>query len=210
MAFLPFVARRLCVPGYRNADVILALDTSGSMADPADPGHPGGPTKLEVAQQAAITFVGLLDLPPDQAGVVTFDHEARLEQPLTTDRAALERALSREETGLATRLDLALDASRQELGSERHVAENNKVLVLLTDGLPLGTTPEEVLAAAERAKGEGVVIYTSGFGGDVDPVLLQQVASSPDKYYFAPEAGDLEEIYRQIAGVIPCSYRTPD
>ena len=90
------------------------------------------------------------------------------------------------------------------------MAENNKVLVLLTDGLPLGTTREEVLAAAEQAKGEGVIIYTIGFGGDVDPVLLQQVASSPDKYYFAPEAGDLEEIYRQIAGVIPCGYRTPD
>jgi Mg-chelatase subunit ChlD len=204
LAFLPFVARRLCIPGYRNADVILALDTSGSMADPADPDHPGGPTKLEIAQQAAITFVGLLDLPPDQAGVVTFDHEARLEQPLTTERAALERALSRDETGLATRLDLALEASREELGSERHVAENNKVLVLLTDGLPFGTTPEEVLAAAERAKGEGVIIYTIGFGGDVDPALLQQVATDSGKYYFAPEAGDLEEIYRQIAGLIPC------
>ena len=203
-AFLPFVAQRLCVPGYRNADVILALDTSGSMADPADPQHPTGPTKLEVAQQAAITFVGLLDLPPNQAGVVTFDHEARLEQPLTTDREALERALSREETGKATRIDLALEASRQELGSERHVAENNKVLVLLTDGLPFGTTSEEVLAAAERAKGEGVIIYTIGFGGDVDPALLRQVATDPGKYYFAPEAGDLEEIYRQIAGVIPC------
>jgi hypothetical protein len=44
--------------------------------------------------------------------------------------------------------------------------------VLLTDGLPLGTTAEEVLAAAERAKGEGVISYTIGFGEDVGPVLL--------------------------------------
>jgi Ca-activated chloride channel family protein len=174
------------------------------MEDPADPDYPEGPSKLEVAQQGAITFVGLLELPPDQAGVITFDHEARLEQPLTTDRAALERALSREETGQATRIDLALEVSRQELGSERHVVESSKVLVLLTDGRPYRTTPEEVLAAAERAKGEGVVIYTIGCGGKVDTILLQQVASSPDKYYFAPEASELEKIYREIAAVLPC------
>jgi Ca-activated chloride channel family protein len=199
------MARHFCIPGYRNADVILALDTSGSMEDSAGSLYPKDSIKLEVARQAAITFVSLLDFLGDQAGVITFDHEARLEQALTTDKAALERALSREEMGRATRLDLALELSRQELGSERHKVKNNKVLVLLTDGLPLGTTPEEVLAAAEQAKGEGVIIYTLGFGMDADPVLLQQVASSPDKYYFAPQAGDLAEIYGQIAGVIPCS-----
>jgi Ca-activated chloride channel family protein len=203
LIFLPFVALRLSVARYQNVDVILALDTSGTMEKPADPNDPEGPTKLEVTQQAALTFVGLLNFSTDQAGVVTFDHEARLEQPLTTDRAALERALSREETGQATRIDLALEVSRQELGSERHVGDNSKVLVLLTDGRPKGTTSEEVLAAAERAKGEEVIIYTIGFGGDVDHALMQQVASSPDKYYFAPEASDLEEIYEQIAGVIP-------
>jgi Mg-chelatase subunit ChlD/plastocyanin len=203
LIFLPLVALRLSVARDRNVDVILALDTSGTMEKPADPNDPEGPTKLEVTQQAALTFVSLLNFSTDQAGVVTFDHEARLEQPLTTDRAALESALSREETGQATRIDLALEVSRQELESERHIADNSKVLVLLTDGRPKDTTSEEVLAAAERAKGEEVIIYTIGFGGDVDHELMQQVASSTDKYYFAPEASDLEDIYEQIAGDIP-------
>jgi Ca-activated chloride channel family protein len=183
---------------------MLVLDTSGSMSDPADPHDSDGPTKLEAAQAAIRTFVQLLDLPGDQAGVVTFDHEARLEQSLTTDEEALEAALTRQQTGRATRIDLGLDVARQELVSERHIIENNKVIILLTDGLPFGTTAEAVLAAADQAKAEGITIYTIGLGGDVDPHLLRQVATDPGKYYFAPQATDLEAIYEQIAILIPC------
>lgn len=78
------------------------------------------------------------------------------------------------------------------------------ILSASTYGLPNGTTAEAVLAAADRAKAEGVIIYTIGLGGDVDPHLLQQVATDPGKYYFAPRATDLEAIYEQIAFVIPC------
>ena len=94
--------------------------------------------------------------------------------------------------------------ARQELASERHIVENNKVIILLTDGLPFGTTAEAVLAVADQAKAEGISIYTIGLGGDVDPHLLQQVATDPGKYYFAPQATDLEAIYEQIAILIPC------
>lgn len=202
--FLPLIARRACIPKYQHTDVILVLDTSGSMEDPADPDDPGGPSKLQAAQAAALIFIQLLDLPPDQVGVVAFDHLARLEQPLTTDVAALERALSEEETGRATRIDLGLDTARQELATSRHVADHSKVIILLTDGVPYGTTAEAVLAAADRAKAEEIIIYTIGLGSNVDPDLLRQVATDVGKYYFAPKATDLKTIYEQIAIVIPC------
>ena len=49
------------VPLDQNADIVLVIDRSGSM----------GGDLIEDAKAAAITFVNLMNMPPDQVGVVT-------------------------------------------------------------------------------------------------------------------------------------------
>jgi uncharacterized protein YegL len=83
------------------------------------------------------------------------------------------------------------------------------VIILLTDAAPTGVTPDEVRVAAARAKAAGMLIYTIGLGQDVDHVLLRDVASKPEWYFFAPDTGDLAEIYGQIAYSIPCKPMWP-
>jgi uncharacterized protein YegL len=78
------------------------------------------------------------------------------------------------------------------------------VIILLTDAAPTGVTPDEVRVAAARAKAAGMLIYTIGLGQDVDHALLADVSSKPEWYFFAPDTGDLAEIYGQIAYSIPC------
>ncbi|MCE7938436.1 MAG: VWA domain-containing protein, partial [Chloroflexi bacterium CFX6] len=82
-AYLPQLWKNACVPSTRAADVVLALDSSSSMTG----------EKLAQAVYAGKRFVGLLDLRADRAAVVAFDADARVLQPLTRDRAALDRAL---------------------------------------------------------------------------------------------------------------------
>jgi Mg-chelatase subunit ChlD len=103
-----------------------------------------------------------------------------------------------------TRLDLALALARSELIGPRHISSHDTILILLTDGIPVGTDEATVLAEATAAKAAGITIYTIGLGNDVNATLLQAIASSNGHYYPAPSANDLNAIYEQIANTIRC------
>jgi Mg-chelatase subunit ChlD len=199
--YLPLALRIACTPENRNADVALVVDTSGSMGDPTSP---GGPTKLEAARDAARQFIELLAFERDQAALLQFNVEVTVLVPLTADRSALLAGLDNLTQQSGTRIDLALDAGREALLAPAHKPGNTPVLVLLTDGQPSGTSPEEVLAAGDRAREAGILVFTIGLGPDVDQDLLRRVASGEDRYFFAPDTSDLAAIYEQIAFSIPC------
>ena len=199
--YLPFVTIHSCQTQFEPVDVVLALDASDSMAAPTEP---GGATKFAAAQAAAISFLQRLPFPDSQAAVVSFNESAILDQPLTSDLASLTAAIQNLSLATLTRLDLALALSRSELLSPRHVPTRERVIILLTDGVPAGTTEAEVLAEADLTKAAGMVIYTIGLGQDVNGELLEAMASSPDHYFPAPSTSDLDDIYTQIANVIHC------
>ncbi len=200
--YLPIALRTaLCKPDTQSADVALVIDTSGSMTEVTSP---GGPTKLTAARDGARAFLGELSVGRDQATLIQFNAEATVLQPLTGDIAAVDAALDRLTQASGTRIDSALEAGLSELTGPARRPENNAVLILLTDGEPTGTTPEAVQAAAERAKGDGLMVFTIGLGISVDEPLLRAVASRPERYFPSPDTSDLAAIYGQIAHSIPC------
>jgi Mg-chelatase subunit ChlD len=198
--FLPLALRDACKPAEVHTNVVLAIDASTSMDQMA-----GEATKLEAAKHAASTFVGMLQLDEDYAGVVAFNSEAALLTRLTQDESRLHAAIDGTESQQGTRIDLALDMSLQVLRDGPQVGVgNNEVVVLLTDGRTDEGTADPAIGTADELKRSGIVIYSIGLGADVDPQFLTTIASSPDTYLKAPTAADLEEIYREIAGMLPC------
>ncbi|MBK8902538.1 MAG: VWA domain-containing protein [Anaerolineaceae bacterium] len=197
---LPIIMVDFCVETDRYADVVLALDTSGSMDGTTEP---GGPTKLAAARAAATEFLNLLTFPGDQAAIVLFSGTAVLQHPLSSDRASLIASLQGDVAG-GTRLDLALAEARKELTSVRHLPNNSPVLILLTDGRPDGTDDAAVLAQATTTKAAGIIIYTIGLGNDVNGPLLQDIATTAAHYYPAPSTADLSQIYQDIGGTLGC------
>ncbi|MCB9422430.1 MAG: VWA domain-containing protein [Ardenticatenaceae bacterium] len=199
--YLPVIENNYCTPSGLSVDVILALDTSGSMASPVDDNNE---TKLEAAQLAASTFIDLLNFPADQAGLVSFADSAILQYPLTIDAVNLKNTLFSLTADGETRIDLAFIVSQAELTSPRRHQESAQALILLSDGNPTGVEENAVLLAAQAAKSSGIVVFTIGLGPDVNETLLQSIASSPSHYYYAPAGDDLVEIYEQIANAIYC------
>jgi Mg-chelatase subunit ChlD len=197
--FLPITVRNACRPQVVHTDVVLVIDASSSMLEQS-----GESTKLEAAKAAALHFVDQLDLQGDQAAVVSFSSEAKLGIELNSDREALRSAIEAIQTGIGTRIDLALAASRVEMQSDRVIAENNQVVILLTDGRPTEGTAGAALSEASQLKSAGAVIYAIGLGADVDSDLLRLIASSDSTYIEAPTADDLERIYEEVAGELPC------
>ena len=55
------------------------------------------------------------------------------------------------------------------------------------------------LQACANAKAAGVVIYTIGFGSDVDANLLRSCATQPSYFYAPQNSSDLDPVFQQIA-----------
>ena len=138
-----------------GVDVVLLLDTSGSMATEDVP-----PNRLQLAKTALLNLVQRLE--GDRFALVAFEGDAYPLVPLTLDADAIGLFLETLEpgavptpgtslgAGLARGLDAFADKTRQ-----------NKVMVLVSDGEDLEGQVDE---AVGRAKEAGIVVHTVAVG----------------------------------------------
>jgi Ca-activated chloride channel family protein len=138
-----------------GVDVVIALDTSGSMAT-ADV----APNRFFLARQALLQLVSRLD--GDRFALVAFEGEAYPLVPLTLDADALGLFLETVEPGIVpapgTSLGLGLAKGLDAFADKQR---RNKVMVLVSDGEDLEGDVED---AVRRAKDAGVVVHTVGVG----------------------------------------------
>ena len=148
-------------------DVVLVLDTSGSMAN----------GKLAQAQDAARYVIEHLN-PDDRFNIVAFSssvqvaHEG-LRRASVGDAQGLDFIDGLEAVGSTNIHDALLTALGLLSDSERP-----SLLIFLTDGLPtVGITePAEIVSAAASAAPAGVRLFTFGVGYDVNTLLLDELA----------------------------------
>jgi Ca-activated chloride channel family protein len=138
-----------------GVDVVLVLDTSGSMAT-ADV----APSRFFLARQALLQLIARLE--GDRFALVAFEGEAYPLVPLTLDADALGLFLETVEPGIVPAPGSSLGVGLAK-GLEAFVDQErrNKVMVLVSDGEDL---EGEVEAAVRRAKEAGVVVHTVGVG----------------------------------------------
>lgn len=206
-AYLPFAAKGVCFPVEKPLDIVLVMDTSSSMREPA---AGGTGTKLDAARAAAASFLANLSFGRDRAAIVSFNRAATRVVPLSGDPAELQAGLDALVSVEGTRIDLGLAEAVDTL-FEGGRATAKPVVILLTDGLQnIQFAPNDaVLAQAERLKGMGSLVYSIGLGDTVDAALLQAAATSPDRFYRSPSDRELADIYAQIKERITCDLREP-
>ena len=146
-------------------DIIVALDVSNSMLATDQK-----PNRLEKAKSELRAIIERLH--GDRIGLVAFAGEAFVQCPLTLDYAAAEMLISVMDQNTVsvqgTSLVSAIEAARRGFTQQE---KKHKVLVLLTDGENQEGDP---IAEAEKARREGIKIYTVGIGnpnGEPIPVL---------------------------------------
>jgi VWFA-related protein len=125
--------------------VALVMDTSESMRP-----------HFEAAKGAASAFIDSLR-PSDRAMVVSFDDRAYVGSEWTTDRERLRRAvLATRIGGSGSRLFDAIDAV---VAGRLDPVAGRKALVLVTDGLDVGSGWATAAGALERIQGSNVPVY---------------------------------------------------
>ncbi len=176
-----------CPNSAPQADIILAIDRSGSMNQD---------DKITTTIEAALVFINSVDLSRDRVGIVTFNNTGQLAQSLTGNRVALETALRNILAVGGTNIADAIRVSADELFGERRRPNALAAIILLTDGID--REPDDVLEAAHTAKERGARIFTIGFG-EVDPMVMVLSASTPEDHYYSPDTTQLADIYSEIA-----------
>ena len=178
--------RGSCPAVIPENDVVLVIDHSGSMQG----------ANLAAAKLAARAFVESMDFAHDRVAVIGFNQEALLLAPLADDPTRVRDTVDALVAGGGTDIAEGVDAARIELTGPRRRLSASSVVVLLTDG---GSAVAPALRAAAQLQLEGARLFTIGFGAGANTVLLEQMASTPDDYYYAPTPEALEGVYRAIA-----------
>ena len=112
--------------------VMLAVDLSGSMEE-TDLELGGQPvTRLQVVKSVLKPFIERRE--GDRLGLILFGDQAYLQTPLTFDRKTLSQMLEEAELGLAGEKTAIGDAIGLAVKRMLELSEEEKVLVLLTDG----------------------------------------------------------------------------
>jgi len=201
-------------------DLMLAVDISGSMQTEDMTIRGQVVSRLTAVKAVAGDFIERRK--GDRLGLILFGDQAYLQTPLTFDRETVRTQLDEAAIGLAGKRTAIGDAIGLAIKRLRDQPQENRVLILLTDG---DNTAGEVapLKAAQLAKHEHVRIYTIGIGADAmivqgifgrqrianteldEPTLKAIAADTGGRYFRARDINDLQKIYRLLDKIEPVS-----
>ncbi|WP_025110023.1 VWA domain-containing protein [Pseudomonas sp. H1h] len=195
-------------------DLMLAIDLSQSM-ETEDFTNAGGE---KINRLAAVKEVvqGFIDKrKDDRIGLIVFGSGAYPQAPLTLDHPSLSLLLADTGIGMAGPNTAIGDAIGLSLKLLDQAHEQEKVLILLTDGNDTSSaiTPDH---AAEMAANKGVVIHTIGIGdpsasGEAKVNLqgLEQIAQTTGGQFFrAEDRSALDQVYSTLDRLTPHQVKT--
>jgi Ca-activated chloride channel family protein len=144
-------------------DLLLAVDISGSMGTKDMRLDRQMVTRLAAVKNVVGDFVERRK--GDRLGLILFGSQAYLQTPLTFDRSTVRGLLEETPLGIAGGKTAIGDAIGLAVKRLLDRPSENRVLILLTDGVNnIGEVSP--LQAAKLAADEGIRIYTVGFGAD--------------------------------------------
>lgn len=148
----------------KGLDIFIALDTSLSMS-----AQDIRPSRFK---KAIREIQGLINaLKGDRVGLIAFSGESFIQSPLTRDYSAARLFLNQMKIGMIPTPGTNLtDAIKIALSSFQKKDSRKKILIVFSDGEQFA---KHSLAMAEKAKKQGVIIYTVGIGsGEGEPIPI--------------------------------------
>ena len=200
-------------------DLMMAVDVSGSMQETDMKINGKEVDRLTMVKHVAGDFIERRK--GDRIGLILFGQQAYLQTPLSFDLKTVNTLLSESMIGIAGKATAIGDAIGLAVKRVLATTDNNRILILLTDGQ---NTAGEIhpLKAAELAAQEGLKIYTIGIGADevyrqtifgnrrinpsldLDEATLRKIANQTGGQYFrARNTKELDKIYAMLDELEP-------
>lgn len=176
-------SKKKITPDIQPFDIVLVIDVSGSMC-----GYP-----LDKAKEACDLMVSsMIDLSVHKVGLVEFGSIAKKIADLSNDKNYLKDSISYISCKGSTNMADGIKVAKKILKS----AENNKLLIIVTDGYPDSSFETE--QQANKIK-EDTKLITIGIGSGIDEYFLKRIASSEKDYYSGSDFSELANIFQKIS-----------
>ncbi len=182
-------ARGLSSQGRTPLNLMLVLDTSGSM---------DSPDKMPYLKESLRVFLHSLQ-PDDWVGIVSYSDKARVlrdAQPVG-DGTWIVQTVDQLRPGGGTNLYDGLMTGFKEVDRNFDLRRNNRV-ILLTDGLAnVGVTnPDRIAGDALIFSQQGIYLSTIGLGMDMnDPLLSKLARQGNGAYHFVDSAREMDKVF---------------
>jgi Ca-activated chloride channel family protein len=206
-------------PPQAARDLMLAVDLSGSMGD--EDMALGGMAVDRLTAAKAVLADFLDRRAGDRVGLIVFGDRAYALTPLTRDLDSVRQQLDDTAVGLAGRATAIGDAIGLAVKRLRAQPQDERVLILLTDGVNTAGQLDP-LKAAQIARDAGVRIHTIAFGGEgnqvsvfgmpiqlpggdeIDESMLRRIAAlTGGRTFRARDTAQLAGIYAEIDRIEP-------
>ncbi|MBU1668474.1 VWA domain-containing protein [bacterium] len=179
-------------------DIVLIIDTSGSMQQGHFDAKDLSKNKFDVVKEVASDFV--LRRENDRIGLITFADVAFVASPLTFGKEFLEKIIKMQRLGIAGQKTAMNDALVQSYAMLERSTAKSKVAILLTDGIDnmSQVSADEVKSLIAKSD---VKLYTIGIGStrDYDGKSLRVFAKAGQGEAFTASNSEmLHQIYAKI------------
>jgi Ca-activated chloride channel homolog len=171
-------------------DIVLVFDVSESMAG----------DKLEQLVDASRNVLAKLG-PGDRAALVTFSQRTMIRQPLSSDVAAVVRAVDRLDASGQTSMFDALYAGL----SLRRTSDTRSMMLLFSDGRD-NTSWLSGKQVAQAARESDVVVYAVGLDTRVKDDLKEITEETGGAVLVAQSAKDLKTLFERIVREMQARY----
>ncbi len=175
----------------KRADIMLVVDTSGSMEG----------EKIELVRAGLETFLMRI-LAEDRVGLISFDSSARVVtplNPLSENRIGLQRAIGDLRAQGKTAVFDALELARQELEA-LPPAEDDRIraIVLLSDGAD-NASSISIDQLRQRFDETGISIFPVAYGADADLRILEAIAEFSRTIVVQGDTGNIAQIFENLS-----------
>ena len=182
-------------------NIVIALDTSGSMAALDFKSRGEMVDRLTAVKEVVNRFVAGRN--GDRIGLVVFGSEAFTQVPLTRDYTTISTILEEVEIGAAGQQTAIGDALGISLKRLEDIESRSNIIVLLTDG---ENTAGELAPSisAELAAERGVKVYTIGVGSKGEVPFLVNTPLFGKRYVYREVSMDeksLQNIAQKTGGL---------
>lgn len=184
-------AKNTWAQNRKRADIVLLVDTSGSMEG----------DKIEQVKAGLETFLAKI-LPEDRVALVTFSSGAVVDvplAPLSENRIALSDAIQGLRAQGKTAIYDGLQAAKQTLDNQPPDSEERiRAIVLLSDGEDTASTVpfEQIKSEYDES---GVSIFPVAYGTDADTQTLQNIVDFSRTILVQGDTGNIGQIFDNLS-----------
>ncbi|PLY06840.1 MAG: VWA domain-containing protein [Arcobacter sp.] len=176
-------------------DIVLSLDTSGSMKELGLNRSNQGEDRFKVVKDIVKDF--LPKRVNDNVAIVVFGSSVMMATPLSFDKEAQKSIVDYLEVGIVGDKTAMIDSLATGINILKNSKAKSKIIILLSDGQDNSSTiPLNVII--KLLKKHSIKVYSVGIG-ESNKIMLNKISQeTKGKSYVAYSKEDLYDIYTQI------------